>query len=190
MNSEEGRDGFAHKRAAYSLEELNEMVPAEFVRALGHVFEDSPWIAERSWAERPFASVEAIHEAFCRTLYAADHYEHLQLIRAHPDLVGQVARDGGLDRDSAEHTAAGLGELSSQEVALLEGYNREYHERFGFPFVICTRENQKTSILEAFPIRLRHEREEEIKLALRELARIAWFRLRDAVSPNPSEIPS
>ena len=184
MTPDEGRDVHLASNTRCSLEELNEMVPAEFVRALGHVFEDSPWIAERSWTERPFASVEAIHEAFCRTLYAADHYEHLQLIRAHPDLVGQ-ARSGTLTQSSArEQAGAGLGSLSPEEAALFDRYNREYQERFGFPFVICARENRKASILEAFPIRLAHEREEEIKLALREIAKIAWFRLHDAVAPQ------
>ena len=31
--------------------------------ALGWIFEDSPWVAERAWDARPFANVEALHRA-------------------------------------------------------------------------------------------------------------------------------
>ncbi|MGB8436930.1 MAG: 2-oxo-4-hydroxy-4-carboxy-5-ureidoimidazoline decarboxylase, partial [Burkholderiales bacterium] len=39
------------------------MRPAEFVAALGGVFEHSPWIAERAFASRPFADTGALHAA-------------------------------------------------------------------------------------------------------------------------------
>ena len=34
-----------------------------FVARFGGVFEESPWIAERAWAARPFGSVDALHAA-------------------------------------------------------------------------------------------------------------------------------
>ena len=55
-------------------------------------------------------------------------------------------------------------------------------EKFGFPFVICARENRKEAILAAFPVRLAHTREQEIAAALAEIAKIARLRLRDAVT--------
>ena len=33
------------------------------METLGLVFEDSPWVAERAWAKRPFSSVEELHAA-------------------------------------------------------------------------------------------------------------------------------
>lgn len=169
------------------LAELNALPRDAFVAAIGHLFERSPWIAERAWEERPFDSVETLHEALVRAMYAADEEERLALIRAHPDLVGRAARAGTLTPDSTrEQAGAGLGDLSADEVALFDRYNRAYRERFGFPFVICARENGKESILAAFPVRLEHSPDEEAATALREIARIAWFRLHDAVeSPAP-----
>jgi 2-oxo-4-hydroxy-4-carboxy--5-ureidoimidazoline (OHCU) decarboxylase len=64
-------------------------------------------------------------------------------------------------------------------VALFDRYNREYRERFGFPFVICARLHKKEAILRAFPERLHHSREEEIRTALAEIYKIADLRLRD-----------
>ena len=39
------------------------MSAAEFRAAFGGVFEHSPWVAERAFAARPFASVDALHAA-------------------------------------------------------------------------------------------------------------------------------
>jgi 2-oxo-4-hydroxy-4-carboxy-5-ureidoimidazoline decarboxylase len=172
-----------------SLSTLNGLDREAFVEVVGPVFEHSAWIAERTWPKRPFASVQSLHEALCRTMYEADHPEQLALIRAHPDLVGRAARAGTLTPASTrEQAGAGLDALSADEITLFDRYNAAYRERFGFPFVICARENKKESILAAFPVRLTHSPEEEIATALREIAKIAWFRLKDLVSnPSPAE---
>lgn len=171
---------------ALSLAEVNALERDAFVAVVGPVFEHSPWIAERTWAMRPFPSIEALHAALWRTVTNATPDEKLQLIRAHPDLVGRVARAGNLTPESnREQAAAGLGGLSSEEITLFHSYNEAYRDRFGFPFVICARENRKEAILKAFPERLRNSREEEIATALHEISRIAWLRLTDAIS-SPS----
>ena len=43
----------------------------EFVRVLGGIFEHTPWIAERAYAARPFASVEDLHRAMVAALASA-----------------------------------------------------------------------------------------------------------------------
>ena len=50
---------------------------------------------------------------------------------------------------------------------------------FGFPFVICARQNKKDAILQAFPRRLAHGRDEEMATALGEIFQIAGLRLAD-----------
>jgi OHCU decarboxylase len=153
-----------------------------FVAAVGPVFEHSPWIAERTWANRPFTSTNDLHEKLRTTVAAAATDEQVALIRAHPDLVGRLAREGRLTRESAaEQAAAGLSALSAGEIAAFERHNAAYREKFGFPFVICARENKKDAILAAFPRRLQNSRELEIATALEEIYKIARLRLADAV---------
>jgi 2-oxo-4-hydroxy-4-carboxy--5-ureidoimidazoline (OHCU) decarboxylase len=65
-----------------------------------------------------------------------------------------------------------------------ERYNAAYRDQFGFPFVICARRNRKEAILAAFPERLRHDRDEEVETAIREIGEIAWLRMSDAVIPS------
>lgn len=165
-----------------TISELNQLEKEPFVNEVGPVFEHSPWIAERTWEERPFDSIDDLHAELVATVHRASEEEQVELIRAHPDLVGRAAREGTLTPESQrEQAGAGLGDLSADEVEQFETYNRAYHERFSFPFVICARENKKERILEAFPERLRNEREDEIQTALAEISKIAWYRLEERV---------
>jgi len=169
------------------LPELNAATREEFVSTVGPVFEHSPWIAERTWTRRPFPTVTALHEALVATVRAASADEQLGLIRAHPDLVGRMARDPSIGSVSArEQAAAGLDALSPSEADAFLSFNKAYRQRFGFPFVICARENRKDAILRAFPERLAHSPEQEVSTALSEIARIAWLRLQDLVTEEPA----
>lgn len=165
-----------------SLATLNACDRARFLEICGPLYEHSPWVAERAFSCRPFASLESLHAALLAAVMAATPEEQLALICAHPDLVGRLAREGRLTTAStAEQAAAGLDRLSPEEVAAFERYNLAYRERFEMPFVICARENRKQAILAAFPIRLANPPEQERATALAEIGRIGWLRLLDAV---------
>ena len=167
----------------YSVAGLNTLSQADFVRVIGPVFENSPWIAELVWSRRPFESAGALHRALCDTVRASDESQKLALIRAHPDLAGRAARAGTLTPASTrEQAGSGLDQLSPEEVALFDKYNREYRERFRFPFVICARQNKKEAMLAGFERRLKHSPEQEIEAALAEIFKIAELRLHDLVA--------
>ncbi len=166
-----------------SLAELNACDQPHFIDVCGTFYEHSPWVAERAFLKRPFDSLAGLYAAFTEAVTSATVDEQLTLIRAHPDLVGRAARAGRLTAASlGEQAAAGLGDLTENEVAAFEQYNAAYRDRFGFPFVICARENKKDAILAAFPERLAHTPEEERATAITEIQRIGWLRLLDAVS--------
>jgi len=161
---------------------VNAMDRAAFTTTFGGVFEHSPWIAAAGWEARPFASVAALHAALCAAMDGAPAEQQVALIQEHPDLVGRAAREGGLTPASTgEQAAAGLDRLSPDEIARFEELNGAYRARFGFPFVICARENKQASILAGFNARLGNSRDEEIATALGEIAKITRLRLLDIV---------
>ena len=160
------------------LAELNAMDRVEFVRVIGPVFEHSPWVAARTEAQRPFASREALHTALVTTVNRASDDEKICLIRAHPDLIGD---DKLTAASKSEQASAGLQEATGEEAKQFREFNRQYRDRFGFPFVICARLNKKDAIARAFPVRLRNSREQEIETALQEISKIAELRLKDLV---------
>ncbi len=166
-----------------TLAELNTCPAETFIDVCGPCYEHSPWVATRVVSLRPFVSREALHAALQRAVEEASDAEQLALIRAHPDLVGRAAWEATLTPTSTgEQAAAGLFALEPEEIGAFTRYNAAYQERFGFPFVICARDNKKDAILAAFPRRLSQSAEQERAAALHEIGRIAWLRLCDAVT--------
>lgn len=161
-----------------------------FTAALASLFEGPPWIVTAAWPARPFASLDALHQALCAVMNAAPEPDKIALLRAHPDLVGRVARAGALTAASTgEQAAAGLDRLTPDEIATFDRLNHEYRDRFAFPFVICARENKKDNILAGFAERLPHTREQEIAIALGEVAKICALRLRDLMRDDLAPAP-
>ncbi len=165
-----------------SLHDLNKADRAAFTAALGHLFEHSPWVAEETWAKRPFASAEALHAALCATMRGAARDRQLALIRAHPDLAGRLAQQKKLTAESTrEQASAGLDQLTDIELAEFTRNNDTYKAKFGFPFIICARLNAKASILAAMAARLPNPPAVEFTTALGEIEKIAWLRLQDTL---------
>jgi len=168
-----------------TLQEINILDQPHFIQALGSLFEGPPWIVSAAWYKRPFASLDALYQTFCTIMYEAPVERQVELLQAHPDLVGRAALAGTLSSSStAEQAAAGLDRLSPAEIATFTKLNASYFEHFGFPFVICARENKKESILAAFAVRLHQSREQEIATALAEVAKICSLRYFNLVSES------
>lgn len=161
-----------------TLQQLNALDRDAFTTALGSLFEGPPWIVAEARARRPFADREALYRALVDVMRTAPEQRQVALLRAHPDLVGRAALAGTLSRDSmAEQAAAGLNRLSPDDIAAFQRLNGEYQSKFGFPFIVCARENTKETILAGFGARLPHSRDEEINIALGEVAKICHLRL-------------
>lgn len=166
--------------ASLTLADINGMDEAGFVRALGHLFEHSPWVAVDAAAKRPFTSIEDLHKSFVDAMNEADFDTQMALINAHPDLAGKLALARQLTAESAfEQASAGLDQLSREEFARFSTLNNAYREKFGFPFIICVRLNTKFSILSAFERRLERDATTERKEALKQIGDITRLRLAE-----------
>lgn len=154
------------------------MRPAEFVAALGGVFEHSPWVAERAFAGRPFADTAALHAAMVDVVRGASEDEQLRLLRAHPELAGREAQAGTLTADStSEQQSAGLNALTRAEMERVGRLNRAYRERFDFPFIIAVRRHTKDGIFAEFERRLGNHSESERLECLEQVYIITRIRL-------------
>lgn len=162
--------------------DLNSSSQPAFVSALGHLFEHSPWVAEETWAKRPFRDAGHLHAELCATMQAAPRERQLALICAHPDLAGRLAQQNRLTAESTrEQASAGLNRLTAEEMAAFQELNAQYRAKFGFPFIICARLNAKDAIVAAMRTRLHHSPDQEQAAALAEIEKIAWLRLQDVL---------
>ena len=150
------------------LDELNQASVDEFVEQLGGIFEHSPWVAERVAAQRPFASVDALHAVMCAAVASADENLQMALICAHPQLAGKAAIRGELTASSTnEQHGAGLDHCSPEEFAEISRLNADYDARFGFPFILAVTGHTRSSILADMRVRISHRRDREVAEAPR-----------------------
>ncbi len=164
------------------LDDLNAMPEADFVAALGTVFEHAPWVARGAAGARPFASVAALFAAMRAAVEAAPDAARHALLAGHPELAGRAARDGTVAPDSiAEQAAAGLDRMSDAEYARFETLNAAYRERFGLPFILCVKRHGRAALLSAFAARLASDAATERRTAEAEMFRIAAIRLNARV---------
>jgi len=165
-----------------SLQRLNTADTAQFVAALGDIYEHATWVAEAVAGGRPFATLAALHDAMAAAVEAAPADRRLALIRSHPDLAGKAARAGTLTSAStSEQASAGLDRLTEAELAEFQRLNAAYRDKFGMPFIVCVRRHGKESVLRQFERRLRNDAAVETQAALSEIFRIAALRLDQRV---------
>jgi 2-oxo-4-hydroxy-4-carboxy-5-ureidoimidazoline decarboxylase len=148
--------------------ELSTSDRASFVSALGWVFEDSPWVAERAWERRPFASLDELHAAMVRVVADATEAEQLALLRVS-------------DASTGEQRGAGLDRLTPDQFARLQRLNTDYRSRFGFPFLFAVKGSTTHDVLTALDARCRRTRGEEFAEALQQVYKIARFRLEGLI---------
>jgi 2-oxo-4-hydroxy-4-carboxy-5-ureidoimidazoline decarboxylase len=157
----------------------NRLIPrskAEFIGRFGHIFEHSPWVVEDAWERRPFADESALHAAFMEGVEIAGAAAQLKLLNAHPELAAKIELT---EASEAEQKGAGLKQLTAAEFKRFSALNAAYREKFQFPFIICVRQHDKASILQAFEVRLGHDAATERREAIAQIGLITRLRLRD-----------
>lgn len=169
-----------------TISELRSLDEAAFNAHLGSVVEHSPWVAERAWSLRPFASQAALFDAMARVIHGADGARQLALLRAHPELAGQEAQAGTMTSDSqGEQARLGLLSLDAATVQRIAALNQRYRERFGYPFIAALRlHDTLASVFEAFDQRLAHDDATERQAALQQICEVMRGRLARVVQPD------
>jgi 2-oxo-4-hydroxy-4-carboxy-5-ureidoimidazoline decarboxylase len=162
-----------------SIAQVNAMDRTTFVAHFGGVYERSPWVAEAAWSARPFADRAALERALQDVVAGSGDARQLELLRLHPRL-GTRQPLSGYSR--SEQTGAGLLAEQSVERERIERLNREYEDKFGFPFIIAVRGASLAAILDSCATRMNHEVPAEFAESLRQVHAIARFRLNDLVA--------
>lgn len=166
------------------LAHVNAMPHDEFVRIFGDVVEHSPWVAEAAAHRRPFKGFVDLHQAMCQAIEDAGPEHWAGILRAHPELSGKEAQSGTLtDFSTSEQKGLGLDRLSRDEFQRIQGFNRAYREKFGFPFVVCVRLlGSRDQLFAAMESRLANAPADELRTGTRQVMEICRLRLENLVA--------
>ena len=176
-----------------TLQQINAADQPTFAALLDGTYEHSPWIAERAWAHRPFATLAALKQAFVQVVRGAGVDAQLTLIRAHPELAGKAMVSQTLTAESTnEQGKAGLTDCTPEEFARIQRLNSDYNLKFGWPFILAVRGPRGTGltrqqIIDTFARRLHSHPDLERAECLRNIHRIAEIRLNDKFGAVPTQ---
>ena len=149
-----------------------------FLRVYGSVYEHSPWVAETVYDDKDTGNVDTVWTLYAAMRMAVDMSDRgmqLSLLRAHPELA--VKTPDMAAASVSEQSAAGLDQCSAEEMAAFTRLNRDYREKFGFPFIVAVKGLTRAEILDIFRQRIENDHETEFQTALQQVHKIARFRL-------------
>uniref|UniRef100_A0A2A4J319 2-oxo-4-hydroxy-4-carboxy-5-ureidoimidazoline decarboxylase n=1 Tax=Heliothis virescens TaxID=7102 RepID=A0A2A4J319_HELVI len=165
-----------------SISEVNSLSDEQFESIFGNVIELCTDAAVEVKKKRPFQDVTALCDAFQSYLEDISLADKVVILKLHPDLAGRLAARGELTPESAgEQRAAGLDGLTAEQKRLIDESNQRYKLKFGFPFIICARENKVQSIIEGLQRRYNNSQEQEIVTGINEVQKICKLRILDIV---------
>jgi 2-oxo-4-hydroxy-4-carboxy-5-ureidoimidazoline decarboxylase len=166
--------------ADLSIQELDRASKADFMAAIGPLFEDAPRFLARLAAARPFGSFDRLFERARTIALEMPEDEQVELIDAHPRLgaaPGSVSAlsflEQGYDRELADASAEDEHVRLARQLADL---NDAYEARFGFRYCVFVAGRSRQSLTPGFVAALERDRREELERALSDVVAIAESR--------------
>ena len=156
---------------------INEISKKEFILIFKNIFEKCDWIAEELYNFKPFNDFNELENKIYEIFNRLNDKKKLEIIINHPDLADK-AKIRTLTLDSFnEQSNSELDQCSENEFNQFQNLNKTYKKKFGFPFIFAISGKKKKEILTNFKKRIYSQRNNEFKEAIKQVKKIAKFRL-------------
>jgi len=160
------------------INKINKLSKSEFIKVFANIFENTRWIAEELYNQKPFDDFEELSSKIPNIFETATKEKQLKILNAHPDLANKT-KISSLTPDSLkEQTSAGLDQCTKEEFNEFKKLNNTY-KKFGFPFILAVKEKTKIEILNNFRQRISSDPEIEFDEAVKQVKQIASLRLKE-----------
>ena len=154
----------------------------KFIKYYGSLYENSSHIAlaiyeAYSWDTLSPLEILSLMKDYVNMM---DRESKMKLILEHPELGTKKGQQKNLTAHSKkEQNRAGLDNLSSSEYTLLRELNKEYTNKFKFPFIIAVSGLNKEEVFKNIQVRLKNSVEIEFNTAVEEIHKIAEIRVKN-----------
>ena len=161
-----------------SVDKVNKLSKSDFISIFGNVFEKTGWIAEKTYALKPFNNFQELFFKMMGIFENSKKENHLEILNAHPDLVVEKQLT---DDSRKEQNNASLNQCSDQEFKEFKKLNEEYKKKFRFPFIVAVKGKNRKEILNNFRQRITNNINLEFEEAKEQVKKIASFRLSEII---------
>ena len=160
------------------INKINKLSKSEFIKVFANIFENTRWIAEELYNQKPFNDFEELSSKILNIFETTTKEKKLKILKDHPDLANK-AKISLLTPDSLkEQTNAGLDQCTEEEFNEFKKLNDNY-KKFGFPFILAVKGKTKIKILNNFRKRVSSDPEIEFAEAVKQVKQIANMRLKE-----------
>ena len=136
--------------------------------------------AERISAERTFESLDDLIAKADRVWWALQPNDWLEAFHSHPK-IGEKKSAAVTSEQSKTWSAseqAGIANSAEQTLQALADLNKKYEDKFGYIFIVCASGKSSEEMLAMLRNRLENDRDEELRIAAAEQAKITQLRLK------------
>ena len=160
------------------INKINKLPESEFIKVFANIFENTRWIAEELYKQKPFGDFNELSSKMMNIFEMSSKEKKLKNLNDHPDLGGK-AKISSLTADSLEEQVnAGLDQCTKEEFTEFKKLNDTY-KKFGFPFILAVKGKSKIEILSNFRKRINSEPQIEFEEAVKQVKKIASLRLEN-----------
>ena len=160
------------------INKINKLSQSEFVKVFANIFENARWIAEELYNKKPFNNFGELSSKILNIFETTTKEKQLKILKDHPDLANKTKLSTLTPNSLKEQTSAGLDQCTEEEFNEFKKLNDSY-KKFGFPFILAVKGKNKNEILNNFRKRISSEPEVEFEEAIKQVKKIASFRLED-----------
>ena len=161
------------------INKINKLSKTEFIKVFANIFENSEWIANELYNQKPFINFMELSSSMIEIFENTKKENQLKILSSHPDLADKT-KIGTLTADSKnEQDSAGLDKCTPEEFNEFKNLNYEYKKKFGFPFIFAVKDKSKLQILANFKKRISCDINVEFEEAKIQVKKIANLRLNE-----------
>jgi 2-oxo-4-hydroxy-4-carboxy-5-ureidoimidazoline decarboxylase len=143
----------------------------------------SLWV-EKMLERRPFYSVEELFSSADDIWFKLAAEDWLEAFSHHPRIgdVDSLRAKFASTANWCENEQKGVSQATEEVLHQLAALNDEYFEKYGFIFIVCATGKTAEQMLEILKSRMPNNRDDELKVAAGEQAKITKIRLEKLVS--------
>jgi len=162
-----------------TIEKLNNFPLKKIRFELGRCCGSSRWITEMV-NSMPMASYNQLIQKAQECWANCSEEDWLEAFSHHPKIgEKELEKKFASTANFAVNEQSAVKEASKKVISQLAGFNEEYLQKFGFIFIIFATGKSASEMLKEIEIRIKNNREEELKIAASEQLKITRVRIKN-----------
>jgi 2-oxo-4-hydroxy-4-carboxy-5-ureidoimidazoline decarboxylase len=161
------------------INKINKLSQSEFIKVFANIFENSTWIANELYKQKPFNNFEELSSKMLDIFENTSKKKQLIILNAHPDLADKTKISSLTPNSKVEQIDVGLDQCTEDEFREFKDLNDKYKKKFGFPFIYAVKNKSKKEILSNFRQRISYDISLEFIEAKKQVKKIASLRLNE-----------